>query len=93
MLCVYDFHTATGKPYTAQPLHSIGTGGGASRIINLGDVNNDGSQDYAVLPSTAEDVVTNVTIVLGDADGPLQVMTGGVVSLPRGRHGHCTGRV
>ena len=53
-LCVYDFNTATGKPYTPQPLRCIGTGGGASRIINLGDVNNDGSQDYAVLPSTAE---------------------------------------
>jgi hypothetical protein len=71
-LCVYDFNTATGKPDTPQPLRCIGTGGSAARIINLGDVNNDGSEDYAVLPSTAESVMTDVTVVLGDADGPLQ---------------------
>lgn len=88
-LYVYGFDTETGGlntggfPTSWEREISVGDSGG--RIISIGDVDNNGFEDYAVIkPSTAghayTQVLTDVAIVLSDADGPLRLTTEGLVT-------------
>lgn len=82
-LYVFGFDAETGSldisgfPTPWQRAISVGNSG--SRIISIGDVDNNGFEDYAVTPSTAGDVypqlLTDVAIVLSDSDGPLRAAT------------------
>jgi hypothetical protein len=78
-LWVYGFDAETGALDTRQAQRTLNVVDSGGRIINIGDIDNNGFEDYAVCPSTAGDaypqVLTDVAIVLSDADGPLRVAT------------------
>jgi hypothetical protein len=78
-LCVYGFDAETGALDTRQAQRTLNVVDSGGRIISVGDVDNNGFEDYAIMPNTAGDayslVLTDVAVVLSDADGPLRLAT------------------